>query len=199
MTIRRGEPWGLSATVPENRVVVDTDCGLVAADAHEVSLLGGDLYRALGSPSVPDINSACTRLTIDAMECTVTTDDGDRRMFAVSSVVVGRTVSRGRFVCVSNSGWWRGLNIAPRAHPNDGVADVVSFAESMPVVQRVIARRRASTGTHLPHPDIAVGRVEHWEATRSRPGEPLRIDGRRVRGWLRVEVRVHPDRYVVLV
>jgi len=48
---------------------------------------------------------------------------------------------------------------APRAHPGDGLLDVIEVSESMNLRQRIMARRRSRTGSHLPHPDISTTRV----------------------------------------
>ena len=50
-------------------------------------------------------------------------------------------------------------DVAPRAHPNDGRADVVEVDPSMGVRARWEARRRLPTGTHVPHPAIRTERV----------------------------------------
>lgn len=199
MTIRKGEEWGEPATVPHEREIVVSDADLAAHRPRIASVAAGDLHRALGSPPVPAVDSRCTRLTIDALECIITTSRGSYTLMAASSVVVGRWLSRGRFSCLSNTGWWRDLNLAPRAHPNDGEADLVAITGAMSMVERVIARRRAAAGAHLPHPDISVVRVQRWSTAPVRRGEPLAIDGRQVRGWRHVEVRVRPDYFVVLV
>ncbi|MGB1824394.1 MAG: hypothetical protein ACPHO9_07420, partial [Ilumatobacteraceae bacterium] len=48
---------------------------------------------------------------------------------------------------------------APRAHPGDGLLDVVEVSDAMPLRQRWMALRRSRTGTHLPHPHISMTRV----------------------------------------
>ena len=70
-------------------------------------------------------------------------------------------------------------DIAPRGHPNDGRAEVFDVDASMSVRERLAARRRLPTGTHVPHPKIRTRsiRSDVWQF--ERPLE-VTVDGRRV-------------------
>jgi diacylglycerol kinase family enzyme len=96
------------------------------------------------------------RLPVDVI---VLHADG-RRLTAVAHVVArSRTWWRGPIVAVMNAdriGTW---DVAPRAHPNDGQLDVVEVDASMGVRARWQARRRLTSGTHVPHPAIRTLRV----------------------------------------
>jgi diacylglycerol kinase family enzyme len=74
--------------------------------------------------------------------------------------------------------------------------DVVEVDAGMRVRARRQARRRARTGAHLPHPQIAVHSTGEWRGEFARP-LGLWIDGER-RGDVRVlEVTVVPDALIV--
>jgi diacylglycerol kinase family enzyme len=53
-------------------------------------------------------------------------------------------------------------------------------------------RRRLPSGTHLPHPRIAVGRARHIEVEVAARRLPVEIDGRRHERSNRLEVTVVP-------
>jgi diacylglycerol kinase family enzyme len=67
---------------------------------------------------------------------------------------------------VDHLGRW---DVAPRAHPNDGWLDVLEVDPDMPARARWQASRRLASGTHVPHPDIAVRRVRGTTFTFGRP------------------------------
>jgi len=60
-----------------------------------------------------------------------------------------------------NSEWLGGWIVAPRAHPGDGYFDLVEARLS--IGDRIKARRRLPTGTHVPHPSIRVRRITATE------------------------------------
>jgi diacylglycerol kinase family enzyme len=139
-------------------------------------------------------------LPVDVLRVEIVTADNTRQVcWALSSVQIGSWRKRGRYVCVSNTGHLGKLQLAPRAHPNDGEMDVVTISSDIDWKQRFIAHRRAQLGTHLPHPDISVerGTTASWTRTGSR--EHLRIDGNVVASWNEVTVSIVPDALTVLV
>lgn len=196
MTIRPGEAWGEVVARPADLVVVDDDAELAArivadTSGHPVGVRHGDLVRTVGGVST---GTECRRYPIDTMR--VVLDDRQDGLPALAHVVVRRP---GRL------GWWRGpiwaamnvsrlgsWDVAPRAHPNDGVVDVVAVPASMRGRTRLQVARRLPTGAHLPHPEISVsrGRVATWEGR-----HPLAVivDGRDVGRARRVEVTVQAD------
>ncbi len=200
MTIRPGEEWGTRVPSPDTLVVAEDDHDAAThAPGEPFALVRGDMHRALGHPGLPRRNSECTRVSIDALECTVHTNDGTVTVrLAFSSVTVG-SWWRGEHTVVSNSGFLGDLNIAPRSHPNDGVAEVFRMDGRMSFKQRLIARRRARTGTHLPHPLLSVSRGSSVSLERRGPRERLSLDGRAVTNWSRVDVKVIPDHWMVLL
>lgn len=200
MTIRKGEEWGRRVPVPEIFEAAEDDADLASfAPGEMVALRRGDMHRALGQPALPHHGGECTQVMIDALLCRITAADGSlTERFASSSVTIGSWWS-GEFVVVSNSGFLDGLNIAPRSHPNDATADMMTLQATMSRRQRVIARRRARTGTHVPHPEVSVGRVTEHTQSRAHRRQRLSVDGRAVADWERVEIVVVADHWTLLL
>ncbi len=200
MTIRKGEQWGHRVPTPDVFRVAEDDADLATHGPGEpLSLRRGDLHKALGGPTLPRRGCDCTSVPIDALRCLVTLTDGQTtERWAASSVAIGTWWS-GEFVVVSNSGFLDGLNIAPRSHPNDGEADAVTLRPGMSRRQRFMARRRARTGTHVPHPDISVRRVNSFTRERTHRRERLSIDGRAVAEWQSIDIVVVADHWTLLL
>ncbi len=159
MTIRRGETWGEAVPVPDGLVDVASDADLAArierGEERPMRLVGGDLLRTLGGRST---GPGLQRVPIDVLRV----DADGRRTTAVAHVVARdrRWAGwRGPVVAVMNTDHRGPWDVAPRAHPNDGRADVVEVDPSMGVRARWEARRRLPTGTHVPHPAIRTERV----------------------------------------
>ena len=200
MTIRKGEEWGTRIVCPSDFVVAEDDFDASRQTPGDpFALRRGDVFSALGSPRMPRPNSECTMLPIDALKCVLTSANGEiREERGISSVTLG-SWWRGSFVILSNSGFWNGVHIAPRSHPNDGEADLVSISPEMPFRQRFLARRRARTGTHLPHPMLSARRCSEFSHHKVSPRERLTIDGRAIDNWVSIEVSIIPDFWSVLV
>jgi hypothetical protein len=180
-------------------LVVENNQVLSNADrTRRIVLTGGDIARSLGNPVVPVVGSACTEVAIDAMLCDITTTDS-RSIHAVaaSSIVVG-SYWRGRHLIVSNAGWIGDSNVAPRAHPNDGKVEILTITSHMSLRQRILARRRMQTGTHLPHPDLSSMQIATQSIVRQNE-ERLMIDGRKIDNWASISITVEPDYWRVLV
>jgi diacylglycerol kinase family enzyme len=168
-----------------------------------VSLTGGDIYQTLGSPRPVPADSECTLLPIDALQVRVLGIDGSEQYFvAASRIEIGNFLSpigHNRFVCVTNGGIVDGRNFAPRAHPNDGRFDVLTIDASMTFRSRLLARKKAETGTHLPHPEISVRQNDAYSTERTGKRERLSIDGIVVANWSEVFVTIIPDYWQVVV
>jgi diacylglycerol kinase family enzyme len=121
--------------------------------------------------------------------------DGRQHWF-VAHVVARRSWWRGRVVAVMNAQWLGTWDLGPKSHPNDGLLDVsdgrLSFGD------RLKARRRLTTGSHLPHPDIAVRRTSHEQFTFDPPLD-IYVDGEKVARARTVSVRVEPDALEVVI
>ncbi|MGB1505778.1 MAG: hypothetical protein ACPHDT_09885 [Acidimicrobiales bacterium] len=62
----------------------------------------------------------------------------------------------------------------------------------MPVTDRIKARRRMVSGTHIPHPNIAVRRVRAAQFEFERPTN-IYLDGRLTTSARALSIRVEPD------
>ncbi len=200
MTIRKGEEWGARIPLPDDVQVAEDDADFATfGPSDKVALRRGDMHRALGEPMLPGSGPECTSVQIDAFLCRITSPDGTvSERFASSSVSIGSWWA-GEFVVVSNSGFYQGLNVAPRSHPNDGVADVMTLQATMSRRQRFMARRRARTGTHVPHPGISTARVTEHSQSRTHRRQRLSLDGRAVAEWTRIDITVVADHWTVLL
>ena len=98
---------------------------------------------------------------------------------------------------VANAQYVGSWNVAPRAHPGDGLLDAVLVGD-MSLRDRLVARRRVVTGSHLPHPAITVRRRSSHEWTFDRPLR-VRLDGVDAGRASHIAVRVEPDAAVVVV
>jgi diacylglycerol kinase family enzyme len=102
----------------------------------------------------------------------------------------------GQQVAVMNAAWLGDLNLGPKAHPNDDLLDVSEG--SLPLGQLLLARKRARTGSHLPHPRITMRRVPAVQLHFNRP-MPVWLDGQRTGAFRDISVRVEPDALTVVV
>lgn len=190
MTIRKGAPWGVEVDRPADLLVVESDAALAAAaqsGGHPLGLGGGDLHRSLGAPAP---RPTMQRVDIDVIRLSA---DG-AEMTAVAHVVARRSWWRGRVVAVMNVDQIGVWNVAPRAHPNDGLLDVVEVDPSMNLRQRWQARGRLRLGTHVPHPSIGQRRVTAASWQFDRPVS-LWVDGERRGTVTELSVRVEPDAF----
>lgn len=204
MTIRKGEQWGVPIVVPLETRDVDSDRELSGGTTNHIHIVhSGDIYDALGEPSAPQVDQTRTLVCIDALQCSVVTGHGNRNVLAASSVTIGRwrtaPWNHQRFICVTNAGLYQKRNIAPRAHPNDGVFDIVEISSDMPWRERAQSYRRAVAGDHLPHPFISVSRDTTFECSRQYLREVLMIDSQEFKDWQSIQVQILPDYWKVIV
>ena len=205
MTIRKGEQWGEVGGLPAGGVVVATDAEAraivtAARRAGEIppplGLLGGDLCRTLGGrgDEARLRSDDAMRLPVDLGSVLV---DGVQHWF-VAHLVARRSWWWGRVVAAMNAEFVGTWDVAPRAHPNDGVFDVVDVAPTMSLTDRVRARGRLATGAHVPHPSIAMTRRPAVQVEFERP-TPVWLDGERVGEARTLSVRLEPDALVCVV
>jgi len=198
--IKRGEEWGVATTCTPSDVLVSGDHGL-ALSSIEFRLIvnGGDIAHSLGDPKRPVVGDSCTEVSIDALRVLITLRNGTTQTkIAASHVMIGGWL-RGRLVCVSNGGFIGAKNVSPRAHPNDGLFDVMSLDSSMGLQQRVRARHKSILGTHTPHPLVKTSRARSIDFSLAARTEALRIDGRRIPSWSNVQIEIVPDYWRLLV
>ncbi|MFT5200765.1 MAG: diacylglycerol kinase family enzyme [Candidatus Aldehydirespiratoraceae bacterium] len=189
--VKRGQDWGDDAPVPDDALSFDNDRAAAEAlgaarrrnaDLPPVVLTGGDVARTLGGGrGVPPH----AHVEIDLGAVLV---DGKLHWF-LAHLVARQSWLRGRVVVAANAAFIGEWNIAPRAHPGDGKLDVLDGNPGLG--DRVKARRRLASGTHLPHPDITVRRSEAVQIDLS---EPTRIflDGTAVGRAQSLSIRTEP-------
>lgn len=200
MTIKRGADWGVARPLAPSSPVATSDAELAilaqAANPHQpIGLVGGDLARTLGATGNRERLYGSTARTVacDAMAISI---DGSEPRFAVASLVIG-SLRRGGLVVVANAAWLGEWNVNPRSHPNDGRVESIDMRE-LSIPDRVKARRRFPTGTHLPHPAIAVRSARSVEIVMARPTR-FGIDGTRDGSAQRFTIEVLPDRFAVVI
>lgn len=164
--------------------------------APAVVVRGGDLGRTLGA--TPLDRSTVNELPLDLFE--VRLDGGEVRV-AGAHLVARRPWWRGGWLrgpvlVVMNAEFIGAWDVAPRGHPNDGRVDVFECDAGMSMRQRVAARRRARSGTHVPHPSITARSVRSATYSYSEPLE-VRIDGCRQGRAATIAITVRPDAGVV--
>ena len=203
MTIEKGKPWGSPGPLPPDGVVVRTDAEAraVVGDARRrgvapppLGLTGGDLCRTLGGAGDAGRLRSPEAMTF-AVDLGVVETEGQELVF-VAHLIARRRWWRGRVVAVMNAQWLGPWDLGPRSHPNDGLFDLTDG--DMALGQRIEARRRLPTGTHLPHPDLETRRAEAFTLDFERPLD-LWLDGERVLRTGHVVVRCEPDALHVVI
>ena len=208
MTIRRNQPWGSAAALPEGAPIASSNAELRRlitaqragdAPAMPIGVVGGDLWHVVGTPpgGADRLRSEQARTApIDLIEVTA---DGDT-LWACIGAVARNSWWHGPVVAAMSAetlGRWR---LAPAAHPNDGRLHVLSTGGGGPALsmaQRMLARRRLRSGSHVPHPAIAVRRVESWGHRLDR-SLGLWLDGERVGKCHELAFTIRPDAAVIV-
>jgi hypothetical protein len=205
VTVRKGEAWGEAGGLPPGGVVVasDAEARAVVEAARRagdpvpaLGLVGGDLCRTLGGRAdrARIEGGGGVRVPVDLGSVLV---DGRHRWF-VAHLVARRSWWRGRVVAAMNAEFLGPWDVAPRAHPGDGLLDVVDAAASLSLADRWRARRRLPAGAHVPHPDIAVSRRAAVQIDLDSP-TPVWLDGERVGEARHLSIRLEPDALVCVV
>ena len=203
MTVEKGQGWGETGPLPEDGVVVGTDAEAraVVTEARRVNrpvpplgLLGGDLCRTVGGrgDEARLRSSAATRLTVDLGSVLL---DGRLQWF-VAHLIVRKGWLRGPIFGAFNAEWLGDWDVAPRAHPGDGLLEIVDV--TMSTGDRLKARTRLATGTHVPHPGISVRRADAIQRDVPK-GQAVWLDGERLGGFRAVSIRVEPDALRIVV
>jgi hypothetical protein len=97
---------------------------------------------------------------------------------------------------VMNGQYLRGLDLSPRGHPGDGVAEAQLYA--LPPGARRAMRTRLTTGAHLPHRAITIRRARRVVVRASRPAA-LEVDGAATGEVTALEVTLRAGAYRLLV
>lgn len=197
MTIERGRGWGRPGVLPSDAVVVHSDAearAVVEAARREnrpvptLGLLGGDLCRTVGGRGdEARLHSAdAMRLPVDLASVLI---DGRLHWF-VAHLVARRSWWWGEVFVAMNAEWIGPFDVAPRAHPGDGLLDTLGGRPSFD--DRIKARRRLRSGTHVPHPAIVQRRLRSTQCEFDRPLD-IWLDGQRVARARTLSLRVEPD------
>jgi hypothetical protein len=209
MTIRKGEQWGEPCSAPIGLLEFATERDLGEhvrgkGIIPEAVLKSGTLIQALGI-AAPTTDRERIKVLIDLIKVAYTDLDGrDRDDIAVGSVLIGRRSWLGDVYIVSNCGYLGTRELLSKAHPNDGVMDVLTVSSLMPFMQRLQAWRRIPTSSHLPHPDISTKQTERFswpivgDEARSK-GTRLVIDGESLGLVKSVRMQVIPDAITLYV
>ena len=203
MGISKGELWGAPGPLPPDGIEVRTDAEartLVEAARRAdrtlpvLGLLGGDLCATVGGRGEADRLRSTEAMTLPIDVGSVLIDG--RLHWFVAHLVARHTWWRGRVVAVMNAQWIGPWDVAPKSHPNDGLLDVFDGDPSFD--DRLKARSRLHTGTHVPHPDIRQRRVDALQLEFARP-TPIWLDGERVASARTLSIRVEPDALTCVV
>jgi hypothetical protein len=198
MTVRKGADWGErravpieTRRVPDDRALHEWVCAHRAKDLPigDVAIDGGDLARTLGGATGP--GGEATYAALDVVRVVA---DHSLTTWCASHVVARRSWWTGEVLLAMNAEYLGDLDVAPRAHPGDGVIDVVTVNPEMSLRTRRQARDRARRGAHLPHPQLSVRRAATTEAT-FRRSMTVWVDGVRWCQATTLELHVEPDAY----
>lgn len=159
-----------------------------------MGLTGGDLARTVGASPEGERLRSPEAMTLP-MDLGSVLIDGRQHWF-VAHLVARRSWLRGRIVAVMNAQWIGRWDMAPRSHPNDGILDV--FDADLSLDDRLKARSRLVTGTHVPHPGIRQRRVDAVQFEFERP-TPVFLDGERIGSARNLSIRVEPDAWTAVV
>lgn len=172
MVIKHGQDWGREAIAPSDLVLASSDAELathVGDGKTNIVVTGGDMWRTIGADGrVVAIGESATCLPIDVLKVDYQLADQS----LVSKIAVANIVLRpmnfrggwlrGSLTVVANAQFLGQWDVAPRGHPNDGRVEVTQVDRHMGVRQRLTARSRLSTGSHLPHPLIKTRSVKNF-------------------------------------
>lgn len=202
MTIEKGQAWGHAGALPADAVVVHTDAEAraiverarrAAEPIPVMGLLGGDLCRTVGGAGDEARlrSDDAVHLPVDLGAVLI---DGRLHWF-VAHLVARKRWWRGRVYAAMNAEYLGHWDVAPRGHPNDGLLD--TFEVTMSVGDRLKARSRLATGTHVPHPGIKQRRVAAAQVDVG--GLDVWLDGELIGPAHSLSLRVEPDALVCVV
>lgn len=203
MTIEKGQPWGRTGSLPADGVVARGDAEVRrlletarrnGADLPTIGILGGDLGRTIGARG-DEARLRSPEATVVSMDLGSVLLDGTIHWFA-AHLVARRSWWRGPVLAAMNAQWIGPWDVAPKSHPNDGILDILDGDPAFD--DRLKARRRLRTGTHVPHPDIRVRRVPAVQVDLGRP-TPVWLDGERIGSFTDLSIRIEPDAWTAVV
>lgn len=160
----------------------------------ELGLLGGDLAKTVGARGdLQRLHSEdATRLPIDLGSVLIEA----KQYWFVSHLVARNSWWHGPVLAVMNAQWIGKWDVAPRSHPNDGLFDI--FEGDLAMGDRLKARSRLLTGTHVPHPSIAQQRTKAAHFEFDRPTK-IWLDGEPIAKARHISVHIEPDAFTCVV
>lgn len=210
MTIRRGQDWGEPGALGPGALIYrsDREASEALQSCHdstgelpaEIGLLGGDLHRTLGAPEHDEDDLFAGRAMRFPVDVGVVRVDGDRELVMLSHLI-GRPgrhskVFDGALLVITNGSFVGPMNLGPRAHPNDGRLDLTWG--TVPRGDRRAARKRALSGSHVPHPALEERRIAAETLELGPDGLEIEIDGRPIGHAVQLVVSCRPDALVVV-
>jgi YegS C-terminal NAD kinase beta sandwich-like domain len=190
VVIEKGKDWGTPGVLPPAAPIAHSNAelrALVRGGARVIGVTGGDLCRTLGG-------SGSMSMVFPIDLCRLSAPRVDDLFLA--HCVARNGWLRGSITAVMNAQFIGSWDVAPRSHPNDGVVDVLEI--SMGLGDRLKARRRLVTGTHVPHPLITQRRMNTAEFHLSRPTK-IWLDGEHVTTLTDFTITVEPDALTVVI
>ena len=203
MGITPREQWGKPGVMPPDGLVVNGNeelqeiiesCRRSNTEIPPIGLVGGDLWRTLGGKSHHDrlMKGDAQLLSVDLGTALI---DGHIYWFA-SHLIVRTRIWTGRTWIVANASHYGNWNIAPRAHPGDGLLDILDL--NLTFSDRLKARSRVQAGNHVPHPDIHYQRRPKAQIEMKKETD-VWIDGIKITKASQISVRVEPDALRVML
>lgn len=202
MTIKKGSEYGVQRPLPVDAPLASTDFELrelvVSARRNgeppiTIGLLGGDLCKTLGGSGNSERLYGPDAITVP-VDLVIAVLDGVEIPF-VAHAIVGKPFTKDSAV-VMNAQWLGDLDFGPRAHPGDGLIDITTG--SLGWRERRLARTRAKTGTHLPHPSLSSRRTKS-ETLSFDQSRPICVDGQLNVHARTLSLSVLPDAFFVVV
>lgn len=163
-----------------------------------LGLLGGDLWRTLGGHATDPGRLTSTEAVTVTVDLGSVVLDGTPHWF-VAHLVARRSWLHGEALVAMNAQYLGEWDVAPRSHPGDGRVDVVRIDPArFGWRDRIEARRRLRTGTHLPHPGLRSHQTGAETIELTKP-LPVRLDGRLVAKAHTIAITVERDALTVVV
>ncbi len=200
MTIRKGEPWGEQYDTDSVSEPIERFGTLhkLAIAAYEYYLQGKTLRaQAFGDVLTPFGSlSEGNKVGLYPVDLGLFVGDDGESMPFVAHAVAKQRLWSGEFTAIMNTGWHGVMNLTPKAHLNDGLLDVLQG--SLPLRQRLQAKKRAQSGTHLPHPSLQYKRCKETSIALKKT-TTVYLDNEQVGRFSSIGVRVIPDTLLLVV
>jgi hypothetical protein len=185
MVVVRGADWGRAGSPPSGTPVVRCNedlAHLLIRNLREFILESGDLALTVGSDS-PSADGGHRSLPLDLMGIEISSPRlGSQDILASSHCLIRSPWWRGGLLhgsitVLCNAQFFRGRDIAPRGHPNDGKIEIITFSSELRLRERWKICARLRTGDHLPHPLIDFRQIS--SATELHLRGVITVDGRK--------------------